>query len=158
MPRPVEWFTVETDFLSLATGAQTNKLLYNAASSSSAAVKGATVTRMIVDVRLRATSLAQLNKAFWGIVVINADARAANAFPDPAEMADRPGWLARGRLQTIQDSLSDASQWDKVQLDLRSQRILRAEGDELHLIFENGATGFTAEMSAFVRTLMRLPG
>ena len=120
-------------------------------------VKGATVTRMLLDIRLEASSLAQQVQCHWGIVIVNADARAAGAFPDADDLGDRADWLVRGHLRTVQDSLSDASQWDRVKADLRAQRVLRSEESELHLIMDAGSDGFTMVWSAYIRVLMKLP-
>ena len=102
---------------------------------------------MIIDLRLAADSVAQRVQLLWGIVVVNADARAAGAFPDADDMTDRADWLVRGKMETIQDSLSDASQWDRVSLDLRAQRILHSEEAELHLIIDSVGTGFILQVN-----------
>ncbi len=153
----MQWFSTETPFGGLAGAAFGNLLLYNVTFQASAAVKGATVTRTIVDLRLQAGSVAQLTEVYWGIIVINADARAASAFPDPEDMSETAGWMVRGRMQVVQSDLSDRSQWDEVKMDLRGQRTLRNEKDELHLILKNGSASFTANWAAFIRVLMKLP-
>ena len=156
--RPFEWYSSRQGaFVTLASGAQTNLLLYNAISLGVRNIKGATITRIIGQLKLRADSLAQNVDLHYGIVVVNADARAAGAFPDPDDLSDRPDWMVRGLLQTVQASLSDSTQWDVAKFDLRAQRILRSEEDELHLILTAGATGFILEWSAFFRVLVRLP-
>jgi len=157
MPRPMQWVTRDIGPATLASGLLTNFILYNSLSITSAATKGVTITRMIVDIVAKNDALAQLNKAFWGIVPVNADASAAGGFPDPEDMTDRASWLARGRIVVNADSLSDSSQWSRTELDLRSQRILRSEQDELHLIVKNVATGFTIQWAAFIRVLLKLP-
>ena len=157
MARPMQWFTrVQRPVVQL-TGSQGDFILYNSLSLSAAATKGATVTRLIIDLIFRAESLAQFNEVAWGITTVNADASAAGALPDSDDDTDRAGWLVRGREYNIQDSLSDASQWTRVKMDIRSQRVLRSEQDELHLIVNNHATGFSVIWSAFIRTLMKLP-
>ena len=154
--RRMQWFTSEQVFASLPFGVSGNLLLYNILSQDASPVKGATVTRMLVDLRIQAAGTASRVDMPWGIVLVNADARAAGAFPDPEDLADRAGWLARGRLMTVQDSLSDASQWDRVALDLRSQRVMRNEKDELHLLVHNTTTG-TLLWAAYIRVLMKMP-
>ena len=157
MARPMQWVSRSTGFLSLAPLTLTNFILYNSLSISSAAVKGATVTRMIVDLTFKNNALAQNNDAYWGIVPVNADASAAGGFPDPKDMTDRASWLVRGREQFNADSLSDYAQWVRVRQDLRSQRILRSEQDELHLLVENADGADTFQWAAFIRVLMKLP-
>jgi hypothetical protein len=154
--RGFEWFSSDIDFADLAGDGQTNLLLYNAIGQGARFVKGATVTRMIIDLRMRANAVAQTVILFWGIVVVNADARAAGAFPEADDLTDRADWLIRGKMQTIQASLSDSSQWDTVKLDIKSQRVLRAEEDELHLILDSRGAN-VLEWTAFIRVLMRMP-
>ena len=114
------------------------------------------MTRTIVDLTCRANSVSQVVEMFYGIVVVNADARAAGSFPEADDMSDRPDWLVRGRMTTVTDSLFDSSQWHRVRLDLRSQRVLRSEEDELHVVIDN-ATANDLSWSAFVRVLMKMP-
>ena len=155
--RPMEWYTKNFDFSSLASAAQNTGRLYSAQDEGLRNIKGATITRIIVDVGLRAESVAQLVRMFWGILIVSAEARIGLTLPDADDMSDRHDWLVRGRLFTIQDSLSDSSQWAWARLDLRAQRIMRSEEDELVIIFDAGSDGFTMERTAFVRTLVRLP-
>ena len=156
--RQLQWYSKTTGFDALADGGQTNLPLYTTVDVTAIAIKGSTVTRTIMDLRVQAAAVAQRLFFFWGLVVINGDAASAGVFPDPEDMSDRPGWLARGRITTIQASLSDSSQEGKVFLDLRSQRILRAEEDQYHLIVHNLSGGaFALNWSVFIRSLIRLP-
>ena len=154
--RPFEWYSVRADWGALTTGAQTNLLMYNAIVHGPRNLKGATVTRIIGDIKIRSETVAQDNTGIFGIVVVNADARAAAAFPDADDYTDRVDWLYLGRLQNKQSDLSDASQWTTMNLDLRAQRILRSEEDELHLVVDS-ISAFTFEWTANLRTLVKLP-
>ncbi len=154
--RTLQWFTSEQNFTDLLTTAQLNLPLYDTTRVNAQFIKNATVTRMLVDLRCRANGVAQTVFFHWGIVVVNADAVVAAVFPDPQDLSDRAGWLARGKLTTIQASLSDSSQEDKMRVDLRSQRILRNEESTLQLVVHN-SSGFTLEWYAFIRVLMRMP-
>ena len=156
--RGMQWvdsFSSESNTLSVAT-LQTNLLLFNDTTFGGRHVKGATATRLLVDITLKADSVAQYVTMIWGITMVNADARAAGHFPDPNDIADRAAWMVRTRMMTIQASLSDSSQWERLRLDLRAQRVFRSEEDELHLIINN-AGSFTLDWSAHVRTLIKDP-
>ena len=152
--RNLVWNGATTDFGDLAVGSQTNLLLFNDTTFGGLHVKGTTLTRTLIDLRLRADAVAQDVQLTWGITTVNSDARAAGAFPDPNDHGDRASWVVRGRMLTIQDSLSDKSQWDIAQLDLRSQRVFRDEQQELHLILNNSGA-FVLEWAAFVRVLLK---
>ena len=155
--RGFEWFTGNLNFTNIASDGQLNFTLYNAATHGVDKIKGSTITRMLIDMIMRNTAVAQTNQLFWGITIMNADARAAGAFPDADDVSDRADWLVRGRLMGNADSLSDSSQWSRTHLDLRTQRMMRAEEDELQLVMDAGGTGFTLDVSAFVRVLVRTP-
>jgi len=155
-PRPVQWVSSQFSFSNFVAGATTNLLLYNSLSLGFAAVKGATVTRTILKLWVASQALAQLNELAWGITQVNADARAASAFPDPDDMSDRAGWMIRGWELNQMSDLSNSNQWTTVNMDLRGQRVLRNEQDELHLIVHNSGS-FGLVWSAFVRVLMKLP-
>jgi len=154
--RPLQWFDRQQDQADLAAGATTNLTLYSATIQGARFVRNATVTRMIVDLRLSADSVAQRIRLHWGIVIMNADARAAAAFLDPEDETDRAGWLVRGRMDVIQASLSDSSQWDRRMMDLRAQRMLRTEEDELQLIWHNSSS-FVCKFDAYLRILVKMP-
>ena len=155
--RPLKWFTTSQDFTNLVSNAQTNLFLYGTSSSVAEGVKGSTITRMIVDLTCAPIAVSQRVQLFWGIAIINADARAAGAFPEADDPGDRADWLARGRLQSTSGNLSNRSEWDQVRLDLHSQRIMRGAEDELHLVLDAIGSGFTLDFSAYIRVLMKLP-
>jgi len=154
--RATQWFSTNQAFLSLAAGAITNVTLFGAGIQGARFIKGSTVTRMIVNIDYRADAVSQDNRVFWGIAVVNADARAANVFPQPADMSDRAGWLVRGRENVMANSRFDVTQFSRVRLDLRSQRVLRNEEEELQLIYENNGTNLFST-SVFIRLLIKWP-
>ena len=151
--RGTEWFTSDQAFAGLAAGAQANVALFSAGLIGARFVKGTTITRIVMDITMQAQAVAQQANLLFGIVRMNADAVIAGGFPDPNDVSDRAGWMVRGKLQTIQDSLSDSSQWDRRRYDIRSQRIMRAEEDELQIIAD--ATGFACNWSFYIRVLVK---
>ena len=153
--RSTEWFTLDRRDQGLATDDQTNETLFNATSVGARSVKGTTITRMLIDLNLRAGSIAQRVNLYWGILVMNADARAAGAFPEADDVSDRAGWMVRGNMSTIMSDLSDGSQWLRIHRDIRSQRILHTEEDELQLILDSSASGFTLRWDAYIRVLVK---
>ncbi len=155
--RPTEWYSVDTVPFSMASGTQVGITLYSAVLQGARNILGSTITRTLLDFSLRGDSVAQEVAVFWGLLVMNADAVSASAFPEADDMSDRPDWLARGRMQTIQASLSDSSQWRRLMLDLRSQRVLRSEEDVYVLILDATTSGFQLNFSSFIRTLVTLP-
>ena len=155
--RTTQWFTREQQLSNLGPSAVTNLGLYSQGIHGDRFETKSIVTRMIIDLTFTGDTIAQRGRTYWGIVVVNAVARAAAAFPDPEDVIDRASWLVRGCEHFNQDSLPDRSQWARVQLDLRAQRVLRSEEDELQLIVSNAGTGFSVIWSAFIRTLVKMP-
>ncbi len=157
MPRPMQWVTTTREQTNIVSGAQTNLPLFTSISLPQGVVKGCTLTRMILEMNMTSESVAQLNQLYFGVVPVNADAASVGQFPEADDLADRAGWLIRGRLWNIQSDLSDPSQWTTRQYDLRAQRVFRSERDELHLIIDTPVTGFTCRVGVFVRCLIKLP-
>ena len=154
--RPMEWFNTSRSFTSLAASTQVSTTLFSAAAQGTRSVLGATVTRELLDIYVQAESVAQLVEMYYGLAILSQDAVLASGLPDPDSETDRADWLTRGRIMTIQASLSDSSQWGRVHLDLRSQRILRSEEDQVELIFNN-TTAFILKWAFDMRMLIKLP-
>lgn len=155
--RETEWFALDrVPFQSLTGNSQTNETLFNATAVGARFVKGTTMTRMLIDIAIKPNSISQQVALAWGIVTMNADARAAGAFPDAEDVSDRAGWMMRGRLVTISANLSEASQWDRRTYDIRSQRVLRDEEQELQLVLNN-ITANDLSWSVYIRLLVKWP-
>ena len=155
MRRKTQWYTTRLVDFSLIAGAQDALILFDQLSAVGDIVKGCTVTRMLVDLWMKPASVAQVNTALWGITTVNSDARAAGALPEADDLAERAGWLVRGELYSIANALT-RSEFAHTQMDLRSQRVLRNDEEELILIIDN-AGSFTMVWHAFVRVLIKLP-
>ena len=85
---------------------------------------------------------------------MNADARAAGAFPEADDVSDRAGWMVRGVLRGKNSDLSDSSQTVHRSLDIRSQRVMRNEEDELQLVLD-AFTPNALEWAADIRVLVK---
>ncbi len=154
--RPTEWFTTDKIFTTVTDGSQDTTTLLSAGQIGARFIKGTTITRMVIDFVMKPGSVAQDVFMYYGIVVMNGDAVVAGGFPEADDVSDRAGWMIRGRLITKADSVSDGAQFARRNLDIRSQRILRSEEDELQLIVDNkSAGGFTLTYSAYIRVLVK---
>ena len=94
-----------------------------------------------------------------GIAVLDRDAVAASAFPDPNAQDDRPptGWVYRSSVGAQQNG-SGAPILTNERFDLRAQRKLA--GGQLTLVVNNtslGGTSFTVDISGIIRVLLLLP-
>ena len=158
-PREKQWFSSNTNFVGLATNTQTEIQLFGASIHGARQIKGATLLRSIIDLRIQAQAVAQTVQLFWGLGIYTADARVAGGLSDPEDTSDRPNYVVRGKLTTIQSSLSDSSQWDRKELDIRTGRTLRSEEEELLMVLKNsaGPGGFALNFYMFGRFLMLMP-
>ena len=151
--RATQWYeTIQQDIALLPSAQDFLDLLSNIASGNR---QGATVTRMILDIRIRAAALTAVHEMYWGIAVFNADAVAAGAFPE-SDLVDDTNWLVHGRLLCASSNLSDHTQGDRVLMDIRSQRVLRAQQDRLIMVRDN-ATATTITFNCFARVLVKHP-
>ena len=71
-----------------------------------------------------------------GIVLIDTDAAAAAALPDPQD--DNASWLYLGtQYQYVGNTLDADQQWLTEKVDVRSRRRFRSEQERLNVVFEN---------------------
>ena len=124
--------------------------------------KGMTVTRVIGDLGFYSQTIAGafgVMRVSFGIAVIDRDAAAAGAFPDPDSQADEPaaGWLYRGSRLVSQNGVGTAIVTND-RFDIRSQR--RMGNGQLFYILQNITilgTSFTVNVGGLVRVLMLIP-
>ena len=154
MPRAFQWFTrINTGQTVVASGQDCTDLLVGL---SDVNTKGATLTRLIFRYTARPAVVGEVSRTTYGIAVVNADAAAAGAFPDPSIEGDNVRWFMRDLSVNVLDSLSDRSQWVDRTYDLRGQVRFRSEQEELHLIVDQDAGG-ALNFDVHLRMLVKLP-
>jgi len=152
--RSTRWYEAIQGETTIAAGVTVFTVL--TANMPTAVIRGSTVTRMILDIRVHPVSLTTFTEVFWGVCVVNNAAVASAAVPDPG-IVDSTDWLVHGRLNTRSGNLSANAGDDRVMLDIRAQRVLRATTDRLILVYHNIIGGAGAGRSHFIRTLMKHP-
>ena len=158
MARTVKWFTTLLNTQALASAGQTNFNLL--ADLAVANAKGSTVTRLIIDLMVHCDTDGSRKTMDLGVVWLDGDAVAAGAFPEADAASERVDWLMRGRMKIHRFA---AASLDMVPIaekawDIRSQRICRAERDELQMICDLDAlTVGGVFITGIIRTLVRLP-
>ena len=115
-------------------------------------VKGATVTRVILDLVYDISGVGTIDSLGIGLVVLNTDAIAVSAFPDPEDTFDQPGWLWR----TVHEVFQTDNPKFRQHLDLRAQRKFGGEESNLVLLMKNAGVN-TISIHGFARTLIRRP-
>ena len=151
--RATQWYeSIQGEELRQGATQDVDDLLSNIATGNR---QGATVTRMILDLNVHPVDVTLLYEMYWGVTIISADALAALALPDPQNVDDAD-WLVHGRLIGRSANLSGKEGDDRVQVDIRSQRILRSVSDRLVLVTDVDTTG-DLDYSHMVRVLMKHP-
>ena len=124
--------------------------------------RGATIGRLIADITIFSTTVA----GAWGLQIVDIgfgmierDALAASAVPDPNVSSDQPsrGWMFRTRCVAFQNGVGTVI-GVKCMFDIRSQR--RIDASTLGMLVVNTAglgTNFTIGMEGIVRVLVILP-
>ena len=157
MPRTLKWFTTLRNDQALTDGAQIEIDLL--ADLDVANRKGSTVTRLIIDQWIRNDTQQTFKICDTGILWLNGDAFTAGAVPDPGDESDRADWMVRFRMTNQMDATTSGSQQiEDKHLDLRAQRICRAERDQLIWVCEDSGSGTGGLFVTFaIRVLLRLP-
>ena len=156
--RQTEWYEDFRDFTPLVQGTSDVVRIRAAVDEGAANLKGSTVTRLIGWVAVVPTVLASVSSCAWGIIVGNSDARVVGALPNPEDISDRADWMVRDRMLVNSNSLSDSSQWARRSFDLRAQRVMRSEEDELCFVIHASATNNnTMNYAVYIRALLLLP-
>ena len=152
--RQTEWFDTNADAQTLTTGSQSNNELLSQMVTDE--VKGSTITRILMQLTLRAGTVDTVGLVKWGIVVVNGDAAAADAFPDADVASDRADWMAKGAELVVMSSLTQSHQVLRIARDLRAARIMRSEEDELHFIIDQNSSGMTINYDLWTHILVKL--
>ena len=133
--RTFQWITTLRQHQALASGGQTN---FNLSSDLAAGDRrGATLTRMLLNIHLRNDTVNVTKVLDYGVVWINADAATAGAFPDPISESEQADWLLRDRMVISSGpNTFEGGHLTTQRHDNRSQRICRAETDQLHMVMD----------------------
>ncbi len=152
--RTLKWSTAIHDAQTIAaSGQNAHPLLGNLSGTR----KGATITRMLINITLGAAAVDILARLKWGVVIVNNDAALASAFPDADDSADDADWLMRDAAVVVMSDVSDGSQLVRMKYDLRAQRIIRSDQDDLRFVIDRDSPVVTTNYNLFTRVLVRLP-
>ncbi len=154
--RTVKWFTTKDIDQALLDAATDNFTLSTGLAAANK--KGATVTRLIVDLNARTDTLGSIKHLYWGIVLI-ADGFTTATLPDPEVEGDRADWMVRGVMHTGAPALgTEFGAAAQINLDIRSQRRIPTEDFSLQLIISDSGAGAGGLLfTHLTRTLVRLP-
>ncbi len=140
MSRAMDWFDiVDEGDESIASGGQVAKDLLGALASD--LKKGATITRVLLDLWIAPDTVAQITHTSYGLVLENIDQASAGGHPDADVNSDQADWLLRNRSRNTAAAISDSSQLFHRTYDLKAQRVLRSEQMSLYLIVDQSSGG-----------------
>jgi len=155
--RTVKWFTTLRTDQVLASGLQTTfDLLAGVAVANR---KGSTVTRFLLDIWMTPDTINSRKAIDFGTVWVDSDAVVAGAFPDADVETEKVDWLMRSRMVVLGPNAGSIFLQPPMRsYDIRSQRICRADNDELRLICDINAITTGGVFITFIsRVLLRLP-
>ena len=120
--------------------------------------KGMTLVRTLINLSFNNATAGTGSTCDQGIVMVENDALAALALPEPADPTEDPGWVWRNRLIVSSSLANDSSQFVIVKEDIRSRRKFPGDDNELVLILRvGGLGGGPINTTGWVRTLWMLP-
>ncbi len=119
-------------------------------------LKGTTVTRILVDFRIRHGVTAVGNALAWGITLVDEDALTAAALPDANEESEQPGWLFRGAQNFRVSDVNDYTQEVAIKQDLKGQRKFAGNSSRLVLLVSNGGAN-AVFLNGMIRLLVKKP-
>ena len=138
--RSYQWYSIlDENDTAVASGTQIEKDLLGDLVTDER--KGATITRVILDLVISPDQAGQVTFTSYGLCMVNRDAVAAGAVPEADVNSDRADWLLRGRARNNCFALADSTQMFHREYDLRAQRVLRSEEQTLALILDHGSGG-----------------
>ena len=94
----------------------------------------------------------------WGIVLLSTEAVVAGSIPDVDDEDERVDWMGRGRLHVTTDILNSSTSLAHTSRDLRAQRVIRDEFQQLSIIMDVDTNGTGGLFVTFItRVLLKMP-
>ncbi len=156
MPRGrlLKWFTTLRQLQALADNSQVTFDLLTDLSASQ--TQGSTITRILIEMWAVNDQAGNAKALDWGMVLISGEAASAGAFPDADDEDERVDWLGRGRMHCLTAVLNENTA--HMERDLRAQRVIRDEFQQLRLIMDLDLNGTGGVFVTFItRVLLRMP-
>jgi len=160
--RQTTWIDTDVNIQAGAGGAQGTPVTLLSNRILAADIAGKTIIRMLVDLSIHPTVPSSI---FGGQVVtigagiITTDAFLANSLPDLNAPDEEPirGWIFKNTRFAFDSE--NSFQYDRLSLDLRSQRKLDLDTEVYINILNTDMTGtaFAVEVTGLVRMLVKLP-
>ena len=154
--RQTKWFTTLRTLQALADNTQLTFPLL--ADLSASQTQGATITRILIELWIANDITNNAKTMDWGIVLLAGEAVTAGGIPDAQDEDERVDWMGRGRMHVITNNISVMPNFAHMERDLRAQRIIRDEFQELRLITNLDANGTGGVfLTIFTRVLVKMP-
>ena len=113
---------------------------------------GLTIMRIVGSLRINSTDVALSTECGFGFIMVDGDASAASAFPEPTVDEEAP-WLHWDRRVVLPPS--DSQQ--HLKLDIRARRRMGGNDISLFFIINNDDATQSLEYALGVRVLLALP-
>jgi len=152
-----EWFPKVVNIVNiLAAGGQGDEIIDTGIPPDDK--KSATIVRMLIDLEFKPTSTVVPIRFAVGITLMNEDAHAAAALPEPGKQdTEDADWLWLVPQAAFEVSSTSAPRARYFILDIHSKRVYNARTDILVLVVDNLATSGGLDVTGSVRTLILDP-
>ncbi len=151
--RQTAWAAVTTEPTSVVAGGQSFvNLTPGLISSTSPGREGMTIVRIVGTLRANSLDASLSCESAWGIHMVEEDAAAASAIPDPLADAHKE-WMYWDRRVLL--PASDAGQ--QLHLDIRAMRRFRTRESEVLFVIDNDDAVQSLEFALGFRLLLKLP-
>ncbi len=153
--RKVAWMGGTTDPATVTAGAQTAVNLTSTLEDTTEnpiGKRGLTIVRTHATLRINSTDASLSAEMSFGLIMMDGDAVAASAYPDPLQDPEA-SWLHWARRVLL--PASDSQQ--HLELDIKAKRRFRGNDDNLMLILQNDDATQSFEFAFGFRLLLMLP-
>ena len=149
--RAAEWF--DTNFLDLQLASNTNTGTSLTVNIEDDEKKGLTIVRLIINLSYRTTTVGVGQRIAVGVCLLNDDAVAAAAIPDPETDDEKAGWMFRDGLHVINNAAADGASMGHIKVDIRSARKFPDEDFDMFIIQETGPAATNVQVNGIIRLL-----
>jgi len=148
--RKVEWFDFEINVTAVASQLVPVNLTANLQDDEK---KGMTLLRTILHLELLTPTVGTGGKLAMGLLMVEDDALAAAALPEPEDNIQKPAWTWKAIRSFHTSVANDRAQITQIDADLRGRRRFPASGFDFVLLLKNFSGTVNCNIDGHVRLL-----
>ncbi len=119
--------------------------------------RGSTITRVVGSLWVRPADASSVSEGVFGLAMVESDAEAASAVPDPTDDTAFP-WMHWERFVVGSEATGELAtgDWIHFKLDIKAQRKMKSRRDALNLIMNNDDGTHSFSFALGLRVLIRM--